>query len=210
MQKIWIKSDYVSLLLKLFTVSLKFRLLCDMTSKPLMTWRWLPPSACLSPAPTSNLPGYGTHFFFSYKTLLPVVLMFYTSVPLHILLCVFFPLECPSFSWLSFRTISKCSVLPWLPIKSSSANSVLCMVEFLPYYTVVWLFIYTSIPRVLLYVLAHSFISSLLSGHSVKHHTLCCEYNSKQDRSCSWTHEACIKNVCWTEMKSQDSLNFRF
>lgn len=72
--------------------------------------------------------------------------LFWCSTPLYFctFYCFFFlPLECPSFSWLSFRTISKCSVLPWLPIKSSSANSVLCMVEFLPYYTVVWLFIST-------------------------------------------------------------------
>lgn len=137
--------------------------------------------------------------------------MFHTSVPLHILLC--FPPNPLGMSILLLiilQTISKCSVFPWFPMKSSFANSVLRVVEFLPHYSVVCLFIYMSIPRILLYVLAHSFISSLLSGHSVKHHTLCCDYNSKQDRSWSWTHEACIKNVCWTEMKSQGSLNFRF
>lgn len=159
-QKIWIKSDYVSLLLKLFTVSLKFTLLYDMTSKPLMTWRWLPPSACLYPAPTSNLPGYGTLFFYSYKTLHPVVLMFHTSVPLHILL--FFP---PGMSILLLIILQNhLSVLcfPDWPLHSSAANSVMHMVEFLSFYTVVWLFKCTSIPRVLI-ICAGTFIHQLFT-----------------------------------------------
>lgn len=89
--------------------------------------------------------------------------MFHTSVPLHILLC--FPPNPLGMSILLLiilQTISKCSVFPWFPMKSSFANSVLRVVEFLPHYSVVCLFIYMSIPRILLYVLAHSFISSLL------------------------------------------------
>ena len=127
MQKIWIWLCLPFYLI-LFMVSLKFRLLCGMISRHLMTWSWLPSPACLYLLLPLISPAMGHLVFYPWDTAPGCLDVSH--------LCAFarsivFTLECPSFSWWSFKAISKYPVAPWLPNKSFSANSVPHIVDFL-------------------------------------------------------------------------------
>lgn len=177
-----------------------------MTTRSRMTWPCLPSLAwCLVPALTLQFPSYGTLNFLAMRHYFQCLDFPHLCAFAH---SIAFSLVCQSLSSLPFKIISKCSVATWFPNKSFSANSVLYKVDFFA------LILWRTYSCTCLLFHVHYYmwlISSLLSGCSVKY-TVQCAVDTAINRidHVPGLMGFVLKNVCWTEMKSQDSLNVRF